>query len=141
MTGKQQVVFYSGVVPQSGKQIIEFGEHTLCHRSIVDDKSDLLVHVGTRVVLMSYPAKTDRSIVLNNLADNIHKLEHYLRNPESYEIVDKGVLSPKNEKVDADADVVYSVEKEPSYSRSGKYAHLNKDVIVKKKYNQKDFRW
>jgi len=76
---------------------------------------------------------------LDDLAANFKRLEHFLRNPESYEVRHKPEAD--KEKADADAEIVYNIEHEPSYSRSGKYAHLNKDVIVKKKYNQKDFRW
>jgi len=139
-TGKQQVVFYEGTIPSGGKQVFEFGSRKFVHRSIKKDKSDYLLDQETKIILMAYPLGSNRSIVLNHLAENLHKLEHYIRNPESYEIVDKGVLLQKKSKA-AEEEVSYDMEREPSYSRSGKFNHLNKDVVVKKKYNIKEAKW
>ena len=140
--GKQIVYLYDGVLPKSGKQVTQFADHTLIHRSIKGDKSDLLVHLDSRVIIRSYPLGTDRSVILNDLADNFKRLEHFLRNPESYEVKHRPKIDKK--KADADEDVVYNIEREPSYSRSGNYAHLNKDYEPTKelkKYNMKDIKW
>ena len=139
-TGRQVVYIYDGHIAKSGKTIFEFGSHKLAHIDKVADKSALLVDVESRVILRSYPAKADRSVILNDLADNFKRLEHFLRNPESYEVKHRPKIDKK--KADADEDVVYNIEREPSYSRSGNYAHLNKDADEPmKKYNQKEFRW
>ena len=155
----QKVRLYEGHLAKSGKSILEFGGHKLSHVSKVADKSDMLVHNESKVVLMSYPAKTDRAIVLDNLAENIHKLEHYLKHPESFEVVDIGILLGKQATEASSAIEIDSMPREPSYSRSGNYAHLNKDheeyclqngsynceLVAKskekKKYNQRNFKW
>ena len=71
MNGKPVVFLYNGVIPKSGKAIIEFGGIKLCHRSIKADKSDLLVHVESKIIIRSYLMKTDRSIILDDIANNI----------------------------------------------------------------------
>lgn len=142
MIGSQVVCLYEGTIPQGGASIIEFAGHKLCHRSIVKDGSDYLVHVKSRAIIMSYPAKTERSIVLDHLADNIEKLDHFLDSPQSYEMVSPDELLSKKKNV-ATIEAEHSkCTKEPSYSRSGKFAHLNKDQPTKKKsYNVKDSKW
>ena len=154
----QKVRLYDGHLAKSGKSIIEFGGHKLSHCSKVADKSDLLVYNESKVILRSYPAKTERAIVLNDLATQIPKLEHYLKHPESFEVVDVKILLGKASIEAEDTLEIDSMPREPSYSRSGNYAHLNKDhdkhsqtfidalnnrdePIEKKKYNQKEFRW
>jgi len=136
--GKQIVYLYGKNIPKSGKSVFEFGGMKMCHRSIGADKSDLLVHIDSKIIVRSYPAKTERSVVLDDMAYNIKKIEHFLHHPESYDVQPK----PDAVKIKKDdEDVVYDTHREPSYSRSGNYNHLNKDVAVKKKYNQKEFRW
>ena len=137
--GKQIVYLYGKNIPKSGKTVFEFGGIKMCHRSIGADKSDLLIHVDSKIVVRSYPAKTDRSVVLDDMAYNVKKIEHFLHHPESYDVQPK----PDAVKIKKDdEDVVYDMPREPSYSRSGNYAHLNKDADEPiKKYNQKDFRW
>ncbi len=93
MIGIKQVALYEGTIPQSGKQIIEFAGHKLCHRSIKKDKSDLLVHVDTGIIIRSHPMGTERSIVLDDLANNIKKLEHFIDNPTKYNMVTRNNLS------------------------------------------------
>jgi len=93
MIGKSQVVIYEGVIPQGGKSVIEFAGHKLVHRSIKKDKSDLLVHAGTGVIIRSYPIGSDRSIILDDMAENIYKLDHFLDNPTSYELVKRCDMS------------------------------------------------
>ncbi len=139
MTGKQIVYLYGKNIPKSGKSVFEFGGIKMCHRSIGADKCDILVHIDSGIVARAYPAKTERSVVLDDMADNIRLVEHFIRNTESYSIEER----PKKFKIKKDdEDKVYDTHKEPSYSRSGNYAHLNKDADEPtKKYNQKDFKW
>ena len=130
------VKLYENIVPKSGKSVIDFAGIKLCHRSVAKDKSDYLVHIETKAVIMAYPRGTDRSIVLENIAKNIDALNHYIGQPQSYELV-----SP-NEVIKEDAkelESTYSTYKKPSYSRSGNYSHLNKGS--KKKYIVKDLKW
>jgi len=93
--GKQVVFLYDGVIPQSGKSVIEFGGYKLCHRSIKKDKSDILVHVDSKIVVRAYPIGADRSVVLDDLATNIVKLKDFIDNPESYEIQERSNLPMK----------------------------------------------
>jgi len=89
-TGIKQIVYlYGGVLPKSGKQSVNFADHTLVHRSIKADKSDLLVHLESRIIVRAYPLGTDRSIILNDLADNFEILEHFLANPDEYEVQER----------------------------------------------------
>ena len=133
-TGKQQVVFYEGVIPKSGLSVFEFGGRKFCHRSIKKDKSDYLVDVESKVTLMAYPLGSDRSLVLNHLAENIHKLEHYLRHPESYEVVSRKDLF--KEEVIVPLSVLETVPSPHNLSW--------KDVepkAIKKKYNMMERKW
>jgi len=134
--GKQTVYLYEGVIPSSGKQVFTFGEHKLVHRSIKADKSDLLVDIDTRAVIMAYPMKTERSVVLNDVANKIDMLNHFKEHPNSYELIvkDKVIKTKQN-----DSETQFKTFKEPSYSRSGKFANLNKGV--KKTYVLKDSKW
>ena len=137
-TGKQIVYLYGKNIPKSGKSVFEFGGIKMCHRSIGADKSDLLVHIDTAAIIRSYPAKTDRSVVLDDMAQNLKILNHFIAHRESYSVEER----PKPEKKkDNDADVTYAMFKEPSYSRSGKFNHLNKDAVVKKKYDIRKSKW
>jgi len=137
--GKQIVYLYGKNIPKSGKTVFEFGGIKMCHRSIGADKSDLLIHVDSKIVVRSYPAKTDRSVVLDDMAYNVKKIEHFLHHPESYDVQPK----PDAVKIKKDdEDVVYDMPREPSYSRSGNYAHLNKDADEPiKKYNMRNQKW
>jgi len=102
-TGKTVVYLYEGTLPKSGKQSVNFADHTLVHRSVAKDKSDLLVHLESRIIVRAYPMKTDRSIILNDLADNLETLEHFLANPDEYEVQERPkvlkVLVPPRENV------------------------------------------
>ena len=125
--GKEIVYLYDGVIPKSGKALVEFAGHKLVHRSIGKDKSDLLVHMETRIIIRAYPKGTDRSVILNDLAENIERLDYFLDNREEFELQER----PKLLKIkDDDSDMVYTTFEEPSYSRSGSYAHLNKDHVT-----------
>lgn len=84
-----EVVLYDGTIPKSGKQIIEFSGIKLCHRSIAKDKSDILVHVDSGIIVRAYPKKTDRSVILNDLANNIDKLNHFIEHPNSYKLIER----------------------------------------------------
>lgn len=124
MNGKPVVFLYNGVIPKSGKAIIEFGGIKLCHRSIKADKSDLLVHVESKIIVRSYPMKTDRSIILDDIANNIDKLKRFIEAPEAYKVEERVKLSKTKENAE------YTPQKDfqgLSYSRSGIYAHLNGD--------------
>ena len=137
---KQQVVFYEGVIPKSGKQVFEFGDRFFCHRSIKKDKSDYLVDVESKVILMAYPLGSDRSLVLNNLADNLHKLQHYLRHPESYEVVSRKDLF--KEEVIVPLSVLELVPSPHNLSWKDVKPSVGESPIVEiKKYNQKEFKW
>jgi len=104
--GKKIVFLYEGVLPKSGKQSVNFADHTLVHRSIKADKSDLLVHLETRIIVRAYPLDTDRSVILNDLADNFEKLEHFLANRELYEVKERPkVLKIKKEDSERDYDI------------------------------------
>ena len=139
---KTTVYKYGGVLPKSGKQVTQFADHTLVHRSVKADKSDLLVHLETRIIVRAYPLGTDRSVILNDLADNFEKLEHFLANRELYEVQTR----PKLLKVkDSDTERTYDMTREPSYSTVGSFAHLNKDskfkLPIKKKYDLSENKW
>ena len=136
-TGKQTLYLYEGVLPKSGKQQVKFADHTLVHRSIKADKSDLLVHLETRVIIRSYPLGTDRSIVLNDLAENFKRLEHFLHHRESYEVQTR----PKpQKKKDNDADTVYDISMSHYSDGSCVQPRVNKVKEIKK-YNQRNFKW
>ena len=96
-SGKQIVFVYTGVIPKSGKAIIEFGGIKLCHRSIKADKSDLLVHVESKTIVRSYPMKTDRGIILDDIANNIDRLKHFIEAPEAYKVEERVKLSKTKE--------------------------------------------
>lgn len=145
--GKPVVFLYNGVIPKSGKAIIEFGGIKLCHRSIRADKSDLLVHVDTKIIVRSYPIKTDRGIVLDDIANNIDKLKHFIEAPEAYLLEERVKLSKKEEDV---SNTPSNADKKPSYSRAGNYAHLNDDNPScvtgcgrkeKKRFNVGEAKW
>lgn len=148
-TGKP-VRRYDGVIPKSGKAVIDFAGHKLVHRSIKKDKSDLLVHVASGIVLRAYPIGTDRSIVLDDMAKNIDKLYDFVNNPDDYEIVGSDAFDTSSKKKDK-VEKEYDTYKEPSYSRQGKFAHLNQDTScvtgscssssLKKTFNLKDAKW
>ena len=131
-----KVKLYEGTIPQGGKQVFTFGIHKLCHRSVAKDKSDYLVHIETKAVIMAYPLRTDRSIVLENIAKNIDTLNHFIEHAESYELVSPNEVIKKDVK---EPESTYSAYKKPSYSRSGNYSHLNEGS--KKKYIIKDLKW
>lgn len=158
----QKVRLYEGHLAKSGKSILEFGGHKLSHVSKVADKSDMLVHNESKVVLMSYPAKTDRAIVLDNLAENVHKLEHYLKHPESFEICSLEDLLRKPVKVatsvlellPAPHNIgVDDLKEEPKKTFAETINKVIEDEEIdsscvtgscsssKKKYNQRDFKW
>ena len=127
-----KVWLYTGVVPKSGSQVIEFGGIKLVHRSVAKDKSDLLVHYDTRVVVRLYPKKTDRSIVLDDVAKNIDKLKRFILEPNRYDMVNQGDLSSE-------------VIKEPESILNGLVAPHNisyLDIKPKKnKYIVKESKW
>lgn len=133
MTGISQVVRYEGTIPQSGKSVVEFAGHKLCHRSIKKDKSDLLVHVDTGVIIRSYPMGSARSKVLNDLANNIDKLERFLDKPENYEVVTRSDLSKVEIKEPVSILELLSAPHSISY----------KDVIrvIKKTFNVGKSKW
>lgn len=83
----KQVVKYNGHLAKSGKTVINFAGIELAHLSKKADKSDLLVHVNTGAILRSYPQDTNRSVILDDMASSIKLLDHFLDNPESYEVV------------------------------------------------------
>lgn len=132
-----KVVSYEGVIPQSGKSVIEFSGHKLCHRSIKKDKSDLLVHIDTCAILRSYPIGTDRSIVLDDIANNVSLLQNLIDEPESYSIVNR-------------SDVLSEDIKEPEsilklVSLPHSISHLDIDSKVmektKKSFNVGNAKW
>ncbi len=127
MNGNTPVVYiYAGHLAKSGKTMIEFAGHKMNHIDKAADKCSLLVHNETKVIVRAYPKHTERSKVLDDLAQNIEKLNHFIENPDEYETY----IRPKAQaKKDNDSDVVYDTHKEPSYSREGNYAHLNKDYV------------
>ncbi len=127
------VYTYDKNLPKSGKSIIEFCAHKLCHRSLVSDKSDMLVHVDSRVVLRSYPTKTDRSIVLDDMANNIERLEQFLGNQELYNIQSR----PKIQKIEDDGLKQGYECKMDFYSDGSCVTPRNN----KKSYNIKDCEW
>ena len=131
---------YGGTVPKSGKATFEFGGIKLCHRSLKKDKCDCLVHVETKALLKVFWLGTERSTILDFLADNLDTVENFIAHPELFEITDRPI-TPKKEKIVP--EVHYMPPKEPSYSRSGSFAHLNKDYVEKsrKKYDLKDAKW
>ena len=131
MTGTKIVFLYGGHLAKSGKTVIEFAGHKLNHLDKVIDKSALLVHNETGIVVRAYARGTDRSVILDDLAENVEKLEHFLENPDEYEVQER----PKAFKVKTeDEETTYDTYKEPSYSRSGKFAHLNEDTQFKQEY-------
>ena len=86
-TGSQFVIQYEGVIPKSGASVFDFASHRLCHRSIKKDKSDYIIHIDTKTILLAMPIGSERSIALNYMAKNIDKIEHFISSPESYDIV------------------------------------------------------
>ncbi len=90
---KQIVYLYGGVLPKSGKQVTQFADHTLVHRSVKADKSDLLVHLESKIIVRSYPMGTDRSVILDDLADNFARLQHFIDNPSEYEVMERPKVS------------------------------------------------
>ena len=136
MQSKQVVYIYDGNLPKSGKTVIEFNGVKLVHRSVAKDKGDILVDLETKAIIRAYPKKTDRSKVLNDLAKNFNKLTYFISHPQEFSLEERPKIQPKK---DNDADVVYNTFKEPSYSTSGSYNHLNKGS--KKTYNQKEYQW
>ena len=155
MIGSQKVRLYQGHLAKSGKSIIEFGGHKLSHLSKVADKSDLLVHNETGVVLRAYPAKTDRAIVLDDLAGMVHVLEHYLKHQESFEICDvKDLLAKPVKEATSVLELLpaphnIGVEHiEPVVPKDTRKYPTDTQAIINdikyvglKKYNQKDFHW
>ena len=133
-TGKQVVYLYGKHIPKSGKSVFEFSGIKMCHRSVVLDKCDLLVHIDSGIIIRSYPAKTDRSIVLNDMASNLLKVNHFIHHAESYSVEERPKPQPKK---DDDADVEYNISM-THYSDGSPVCTRVKEV---KKYNQKDFRW
>jgi len=91
-SGKQVVYRYGKNVPASGKSVVDFAGHKLCHRSVGVDKSDLLVHIGSGIILRAYPKGTNRSVILDDMAENVEKLDHFLDNREQYLIEDRPKL-------------------------------------------------
>lgn len=140
----QKVRLYLGHLAKSGKSVIEFSGHKLSHCSKVADKSDLLVHNESKVVLRAYPIKTDRVIVLDDLAKSVHKLEHYLKHPESFEVCDvKDLLSKPTEVATSVLELLPAphnishedVEFDSSCVTGGCSS------VEKKKYSQRNFKW
>jgi len=127
-----KVWLYEGALPKGGKQVIEFSGIKLCHRSIAKDKSDLLVHIDTRVVVRSYPRNTDRSIVLDDIAKNIDKLKDFTLAPQSYDMVQQGQLLP--EVIKESVSILSKLESPHNIS----YEDINQ---VKKKYNLKEAKF
>ena len=140
-TGRTVVYLYDGVIPKSGKALVEFAGHKLVHRSIAKDKSDLLVHISSGIIIRAYPAKTNRSVILNDLAENIERLDHFLDNREQYEIQDR----PKLLKVkDNDADVKYACSmthySDGSCVKPSQFKQEYK-LPLKKSYNVGESKW
>ncbi len=80
---------YTGTVPASGKQVFVFGTEKFCHRSVAKDKSDYLVRVKDKAILRAYPIKTDRMVVIEDLAKNISQLSQEYLLVEDEQVVGK----------------------------------------------------
>jgi len=137
-TGSQTVYRYQKNIPKSGKSVIDFAGHKLCHRSIKADKSDLLVHIESGIVLRSYPRDTDRSVVLNDMAKNIEKLDHFLDNADDYEIVDS---KPELHKQFKEPESILDRVSSPHNISHKDVKAIPKKQSVKKSYNLKDATW
>jgi len=146
-TMKTTVFEYDGNIPKSGKTAIEFGGIKLAHLSKGKDKCDLLVHIDTKIIVRAYPLKTDRGIILDDIANNIDKLKHFIEAPEAYNVEQRVKLQKQGEDVSSSNRNDFRT---PSYSRSGNYAHLNEDnpscvsgcgKKVKKSYNLEEAKW
>jgi len=137
-TGSPVVYRYQKNIPKSGKSVIDFAGHKLCHRNIKADKSDLLVHVESGIVLRSYPRDTDRSVVLNDMAKNIEKLDHFLDNTESYEILDS---KPELHKQFKEPESILAKVSAPHNLSHLDVKPIPKKQSVKKSYNLKDATW
>jgi len=120
---------YEGVIPRSGKSVIEFAGIKLCHRSIKKDKSDLLVHIDSKIIVRAYPIGSDRSLVLDDLAKNIDKLEYFISHRDEFIIESRPKITKSKDNV---PEVKYECYKEPSYSDKGR---------TKKSYNVGDIKW
>ena len=133
------VYLYGKNVPKSGKSVFEFGGISMCHRSLVADKCDILVHVESGIIARAYPAKTERSVILDDMAQNMKLIEHFIRNTESYSIEER----PAKLKIkkDNDADVEYDIKMTHYSDGSCVEPTVGKSPIVQKKYNQKEFKW
>ncbi len=123
MSSKQIVYRYGKNTPKSGKSVFDFASHKLCHRSVGVDKSDILVHIESGIIIRAYPKKTDRSVILDDMAENIEKLEHFLAHREQYIVEDR----PKIQKT---KDI--AVEKTYDVSMS----HYSNGESVKPKSNK-----
>ena len=130
----QIVKLYDGNVPRSGTSVFEFKGIKLSHRSLKKDKIDMVVDINSKIIISTYPPKTDRSVVLDDLAKNIDKLEAFIANPEGYQMVE---MPKHTNKVVKEAST-HSISME-TYSDGTPVVPRAKDKL--KKFNMKDVRW
>lgn len=131
---KMTITKYSGVIPKSGASVIEFAGIKLVHRSIKSDKSDYLVHQATGAIIRAYPMGTPRDKVLDDLANNLHTLKHFIDAPEGFDVELKPKTSVKEDK--PKESVLDKLESPHNISWT--------DIIVekvKKVFNVKDLTW
>jgi len=84
----QIVKVYEGTIPKNGASVFEFKGIKFTHRSLKKDKIDVVVHIDTGIIISTYPPKTDRNIILDDLAKNIDKIDNFINNPEGYQMVE-----------------------------------------------------
>ncbi len=133
-TGSQTVYLYGKKVPKSGKSIIEFSGIKLCHRSIKADKSDVLVHVDSGIIARAYPIGTGRGVVIEDIANNLDKLKHFIFCPEEFLIEDR----PKILKVKKE-DTERKYETSMTHYSNGEKVEPRKNK--KKKFNVMESVW
>ena len=125
------VYLYEGTIPKSGKQCLEFDGVKLVHRSVKMDKCDILVEPTTGIIVRVYYFGTSRGKVLDDIANNIESLKHFLSHSEQFNIVNRPKITKQKEK--PSKDYLYPV-KPPSYSIDGRKK-------TKRSFNIGDSTW
>ncbi len=142
MTGTKQIVYlYEGVIPKSGKSVIEFGGIKCCHRSIKKDKCDLLVHVDSGIIIRSFPISTQRSQILDDMANHVDKLKHFISHPEAYLIRERPTIQREQERhAEKSGGITMTHYSDGSEVKPSKWKQEFK-LPLRKTINLKDATW
>ena len=133
----QIVKVYEGTIPKNGASVFEFKGIKFTHRSLKKDKIDVVVHIDTGIIISTYPPKTDRNIILDDLAKNIDKIDNFINNPEGYQMVEIAKGTKKDVKEASEHHITMQ-----RYSNGEKVEpRQNHDVKPVRKINMKDQKW